>query len=238
MSKCSERRTLGSLANERIPLRATISAQIEKAIVDGTYHKGEQLPSEAQLCLQYGVSRVTIRSALQILESKGYVETRRGLGTVVASRGHAPLVSGGEIQSESQVIQVLELRMVFEKSIAGLAATRITEREIGQLQAIYHRMVETAGDPAAFADADFAFHEYLGDVTKNPYIQEAYKGMRINLASAMKRIVALMGTAHGIHDHALLLDAMKAHDKAQAERIMEQHILSTIGAIKQFHPNN
>ena len=226
------------MANERIPLRATISAQIEKAIVDGTYHKGEQLPSEAQLCLQYGVSRVTIRSALQILESKGYVETRRGLGTVVASRGHAPLVSGGEIQSESQVIQVLELRMVFEKSIAGLAATRITEREIGQLQAIYHRMVETAGDPAAFAEADFAFHEYLGDVTKNPYIQEAYKGMRINLASAMKRIVALMGTAHGIHDHALLLDAMKVHDKAQAERIMEQHILSTIDAIKQFHPND
>mgnify|MGYP002563958483 CR=1 FL=1 len=69
-------------------------------------------------------------------------------------------------------------------------------------------------------------------------IQEAYKGMRINLASAMKRIVALMGTAHGIHDHALLLDAMKAHDKAQAERIMEQHILSTIDAIKQYHPNN
>ncbi len=221
------------MVEARIPLRATISAKIEKAIVDGSYRKGELLPSEAQLCRQYDVSRITIRSALQILESKGLVQTQRGRGTVVASHGHAPLLSGGEISSMGQVIQILELRMVFEKSIAGLAATRITTQETTQLEEIYRGMVAHTSDLQRFAEEDFAFHEFLGDVTKNPYIQEAYKGMRINLSTAMRRIVALMGTAHGIHDHGLLLKAIKEHDKDQSERIMEAHVLSTIDAIKK-----
>lgn len=52
-------------------------------IKDGTYSVGETIPSEVQLCDMYGVSRSTIRQAMQSLVSEGYLEKRRRRGTVV-----------------------------------------------------------------------------------------------------------------------------------------------------------
>ncbi|MBM6813787.1 GntR family transcriptional regulator [Olsenella uli] len=52
-------------------------------IKDGTYPEGQTIPSELELAEMYGVSRPTIRQALQILVSDGYLEKRRRRGTVV-----------------------------------------------------------------------------------------------------------------------------------------------------------
>ena len=52
-------------------------------IKDGTYPEGQTIPSELELAEIYGVSRPTIRQALQILVSDGYLEKRRRRGTVV-----------------------------------------------------------------------------------------------------------------------------------------------------------
>lgn len=52
-------------------------------IKDGTYPEGQTIPSELELAEMYGVSRPTIRQALQILVNDGYLEKRRRRGTVV-----------------------------------------------------------------------------------------------------------------------------------------------------------
>lgn len=54
-------------------------------IKDGTYPLGETVPSELQLCEMYGVSRSTIRQAVQSLVTEGYLEKRKRRGTVVTS---------------------------------------------------------------------------------------------------------------------------------------------------------
>lgn len=64
-------------------LYTEIRDDIFKKISDGTYCEGDSIPSEIDLAAGYGVSRSTIRQALQLLVSEGYLERRKRRGTIV-----------------------------------------------------------------------------------------------------------------------------------------------------------
>lgn len=63
-----------------------ISNWLRERIEEGTYERDEKLPSENELCERFDVSRVTVRRALQTLESEGYIYRRQGLGSFVEER--------------------------------------------------------------------------------------------------------------------------------------------------------
>jgi GntR family transcriptional regulator len=69
-----------------LPLHEQISTWLRERIVSGTLEPHEQLPSEHELCKRFDVSRVTVRRALQTLESDGLIYRRQGLGSFVKDR--------------------------------------------------------------------------------------------------------------------------------------------------------
>jgi GntR family transcriptional regulator len=69
-----------------IPLHEQISSRLREEITTGTLPPESQLPSEHELCHAYGVSRVTVRRALQTLEADGLIFRRQGLGSFVCDR--------------------------------------------------------------------------------------------------------------------------------------------------------
>src|SRR5678810_1347444 len=68
-----ERKTLTEIAHQ----------ELQKAILGGTFRLGTQLPTEAELCEMFGVSRTVVREALRVLEDEGLVSRRHGVGTFV-----------------------------------------------------------------------------------------------------------------------------------------------------------
>ena len=58
---------------------------MKRAIEEERYRAGEKMPSETELEKMYGVSRITIRKAIDLLKNDGYVYVKQGLGTIVAS---------------------------------------------------------------------------------------------------------------------------------------------------------
>lgn len=68
------------------PIYVTISDDLRSQITGGTLAVGDQVPTEAALCERYGVSRMTVRQALDTLVTSGYVARRRGKGTFVISQ--------------------------------------------------------------------------------------------------------------------------------------------------------
>ena len=66
-------------------LAEEIVATLKSRIDDATYEPGSRLPTEAQLCEEFAVSRATVRSAIKELDVVGLVFTRQGLGTYVRS---------------------------------------------------------------------------------------------------------------------------------------------------------
>jgi GntR family transcriptional regulator len=72
-----------------VPLYRQLSERLAQAIVSGEYAAGAALPTEHALCETYGVSRITVRKALDELVGRRLVERRRGVGTFVAKDGGA-----------------------------------------------------------------------------------------------------------------------------------------------------
>lgn len=92
----------------RAPLAAQAAAAIRRAIVDGLWRIGSQLPSEPRLAAELGVSRATLREALRLLVSDGLLDRRHGVGTFVA-RLPAPTIERGidELVSLGEAIEQL-----------------------------------------------------------------------------------------------------------------------------------
>lgn len=89
----------------REPAHVRVSSRLRAEIRDGHWTPGEALPSEHELCERYGVSRTTVRRALQSLETSNLVHRRQGAGTFVAER---QLSHGlGDLRSFTQVIEDL-----------------------------------------------------------------------------------------------------------------------------------
>jgi GntR family transcriptional regulator len=75
-----------ALTKRRPPLADLVRNELKELIVSGKAPVGSRLPSEADLCDQYNVSRITLREAVQGLVQEGYVVRRQGSGTYVTRR--------------------------------------------------------------------------------------------------------------------------------------------------------
>lgn len=68
------------------PLYDQLKQKLREAINQGEYKQGEKLPNETELCDIYGVSRITVRKAIQELCDEGFLERKQGKGTFVMKK--------------------------------------------------------------------------------------------------------------------------------------------------------
>ncbi len=218
-------------------LRSQVYSQLKSQLMGGTWKAGEKLPSENELCITFGVSRVTVRAAIQQLEILGLVETKHGGGnfvkdfsTINAMDAFHPLI---QISENQDIITVLEYRKIIEKGTIGLVVPKITPKDIENLEETYSMMVALANtnESEKQANADHLFHYRLAQIAKNPIITKVYEIINVILSAAMVDIVELLGTELGLRYHRELIDALKSGDKALCESLMEAHIEETIQRI-------
>lgn len=218
-------------------LRSQVYMQLKSQLMEGVWKVGERLPSENELCTILGVSRVTVRAAIQQLEILGLVETKHGGGnfvkdfsTINALDAFHPLI---QISQNQDILTILEYRKIVEKGTIGLVVPGITPKDIESLEETYSTMVALAntGKSVEQAAADHLFHYRLALMTKNPIITKVYEIINVILSAAMVEIVDLLGTDLGLRYHRQLIDALKTGDKALCESLMEAHIEETMQRI-------
>ncbi|MDR2096618.1 MAG: FadR family transcriptional regulator [Treponema sp.] len=218
-------------------LRVQVYTQLKEKLTRGVWKIGERLPSESELCAQFGVSRVTVRAAIQQLEILGLVETKHGGGTFVRDFSSIekldtfhPLM---QVEKNRDLITVLEYRKIIEKGAMGLAHEKASAEDLNFLEETYTAMVNAEKDTAAYTRADLAFHYRLAEITRNPIIIKVYDILNDMLSTAMADIVHLLGRDLGLTYHRKLIDSLKKGDKNKSEALMEEHIEMTIQAIKK-----
>jgi GntR family transcriptional repressor for pyruvate dehydrogenase complex len=217
-------------------LRSQIYSNLKEKLMRGAWKEGEKLPSEQEFCSLFGVSRVTVRAALQQLEIMGLVETRQGEGTFVnefsISRTVDTLHPLFQLQQDQDLITVMEYRKIVEKGTIGLALEKINDDAIADLEKTCATITDKACSDEDYIQADFDFHYLLAKISNNSMIIKVYELIFEILFAAMRDIVHLAGRTGHIY-HRRIIDALKRGDKTECEAIMEEHIQRNIIVITE-----
>ena len=206
--------------------------QLQGQILAGAWKSGDKLPSENDLAAQFGVSRVTVRNALQKLSGLGLIETRFGEGSFVrgpeagaAFNQLVPMLYLGEETARD----VLTFRRMVEGPICEIACRRATDREIAALRAALDEMERAAagGDEAAFAGLDSAFHAQLAEMTRSRMMQQIYQVIDGAMQSAYRRAARRQSAQVALGWYRQAVDALEARDAARARQAIEQSLAQT-----------
>ncbi|WP_129126508.1 FadR/GntR family transcriptional regulator [Geomonas oryzae] len=147
-----------------------IAEQIRSSILAGEFNPGEKLPPERELAEMFGVSRPSVREALNILTSSGLVETYQGGGTLVRSlvenTAAMPLTELIRIDGD-RALDVIEVRKGMESWTAWYAATRALPEDIRRLEAVIDGMRKNLEELKHSEDFDAHFHMLVARATHN-----------------------------------------------------------------------
>jgi GntR family transcriptional repressor for pyruvate dehydrogenase complex len=215
--------------------------QIKVLIRDGRLKPGDRLPSERELCQQFGVSRVTVREALRVLEASGLVTIRVGahggafLTTPSAERlgeGLADLLSLAPLTASN----VTEARMVVELGILPLVVERATEEDVAALMAMVEEGAQALKEDRYEMGMSAAFHIRVAACTHNSAIEmlvQSFHGPLLMSLEQARAAAPLMGR-RGTDEHRKLAQAIAKRDLQTATAVMQTHINRTARRVKNL----
>lgn len=215
--------------------------RLEQCILEKQWLPGEKIPAENTLAQQLGVSRVTVRSALQRLASMGLVETRQGGGTYIKKQAEGEalqLLKPYLLQTRPDVKYFLEYRLAMEPEIAAMAAERATPQQLEQIRGHLARYLEAVGngDPGSIRFHDSQLHYAIAVASENPLIIQIYEIIKDIYSSNLNQIVSDVGTKAGIRYHRKIVDAIAMGNSADARTYMRKHLEETVQLYRQEHP--
>jgi GntR family transcriptional repressor for pyruvate dehydrogenase complex len=212
----------------RSTLPEEVANRLLMLIKEQELRPGDKLPAERNLARMMDVSRPVVREALRALALMRVVDIRRGDGTYITSLEPKQLISHLDFMFSKDsvaLVELLEARRVVEAGNVRLAALRVTESEVGELQDLVLSLADSIDDPDRFSELDIALHNAVCAAANNFLLLQF-----MNIVSTLGRVSrertgglrAVREAA--LRDHRRLLEALRAHDPDAAERAMLSHL--------------
>ncbi|MET8769274.1 FCD domain-containing protein [Streptomyces sp. NPDC004658] len=211
--------------------------QILQVVRLGLVPAGERLPAERELAERLGVSRVTLREVLKVLQDQGLVEARRGRygGTFVLPRPDA----GGEDElrrriAEADIEDVLRFREVLEVGAAGLCAAHGLAPE--RARRLREALDRTHEAPLTdYRRADTLLHLTLAELCGSPSLTAQYAAVRATVNDLLDCIPLLVrNLEHSQRQHTALVEAVLDGDADGAREIAREHCAGTAALLRGF----
>ncbi|MBN2568300.1 MAG: FadR family transcriptional regulator [Deltaproteobacteria bacterium] len=213
-------------------LAEEVGQRIKRSIFDGTFISGEKLPSEHDMAVQFGVSQITVRQAVRVLESAGIVYTKQGVeGGIFVAKADPTTVSSylSDMLRLKKVTQsdLFMSRFVFEPDIAATVTENWEKGDLKELEENIKlaRRTLSRGDGIGARVCNLTFHRILCSITKNPVIIFALNAVFDVLE---ENAFKLKLTDHMIHDeieeHSVLMKIISARDTNRVRVEMQKHI--------------
>lgn len=196
------------------PLRELVCENIRQAIIDGTFSPGERL-MEIQLADEMGVSRTPVREAIRKLELEGFVVMIPRRGTYVADI------------SIRDITEIYEIRTCLDVLAAGLAAERITDEELEQLNAYLVEIGKHVAnqDMDKIVEVDTAFHDVLYTASRNERLRTIINNLREQMTGIRGRSMSYPGRLiETMDEHRNLVDSIASRDVERAQHAARVHI--------------
>lgn len=209
--------------------------QIKQLITGGELKPGDKLLSERELADKLQVSRVSVREAIRALEMLGFIEIRQGEGTfvrdVAADDVIRPLAMFLAVERGS-LLDMFEVRRIFETATAGLAAERATDDEVAQIGLLLEKMKDRIehGDSEKGEEYDAAYHYAVAEATHNNLLIKLLRTVHeewsraVSAGSQQLLLDRANNAPRIIEQHTRVYEAIRAHDPATASQAMLEHV--------------
>ena len=215
--------------------RNNLSRDVEQVLLQriaaGVYRVGDRLPTERELGESLGVSRGSVREALNRLHSLGLIRIVRGRGggwfldmPDSATLSHAlslMLMVNGVTNAA-----LVEARIILAPPIAALAAERATAADIAELEALCD-MYEADRRSEAAHRAHLAFHLKLAETCGNPILQASMTPL-LHLVDTVANLARIARREDERFSFSRVLrgvvDAIKARDAEQARTLITEQV--------------
>lgn len=210
-------------------------------IADGDLKPGARLPSEGELCERLGVSRGPLREAIRTLSALGVIDTRHGSGSYVSELHAADLIRGlgltvGLLPLGS-IIELYEMRRALEAHAASLAAARIDDDTVAQLDELLSQL-EGVEDDEQISELDHEFHSTITEVAGNDALATLLDVLRGR--SRAYRIFSTEDAAQikvlSDAGHRAILRGLEARDPVAASAAAAGHVAQTEYWLRKHQP--
>jgi GntR family transcriptional repressor for pyruvate dehydrogenase complex len=223
-----------------------VADQLMKFISDGMVKMGDRLPSERELAEQMGVSRASVREALQQLEMQGMIEIVHGGGSVVRN------ITGQEIRKTielflerdpKRVLELAELRAFMEAWAAREAARNRTDAELETIRGYLEEMERDFEKGQIRYDVDFKYHTEIASATHNTIylhlIDNIYNLINYSIKIHHEEVFTGRDDQEKIlNHHRNVFNAIRDRNPDAAEVAMKEHLAFVVQEFKKkFFPD-
>lgn len=210
-----------------LTLSQKIERKIEEAIREKKILPGTKLPSEKELCAQFAVSRTALREALRRLSARGLIDIRKGSGIYITELKIEDAINSLHLFYDLRfnsdlILQIIEVRRLFEPEIARLAASNRTDADIKTLQKNLEDLKKCNPDNTQLeVDLINRFHMNLSKSTANPIVIISLEPV-YSLLPRMRNLI--YGNIEGEKEYTVkyqeeLISALKLKDGRKAHEV-------------------
>ena len=207
-----------------------------KQIAQGVFAPGSALPSEAELCDRFHVSRNVMREVIKVLSTKKLIDAKRHRGLFVMPQNQWNYLDADVLEwtleksaNPELIASLVEVRSLIEPTITRWAAERATAIDLVDIEANYNEMAANLTNYPAFQEADIRFHRAILMATHNVVIQQLS-----NAVSALQRAIFdltfISDSKHmalTMREHSDLFDAIRRKNPEAAELACHEMVVRT-----------
>lgn len=205
-------------------------------IADATWKVGEKIPSENELTRTLGVSRASVRLAIQQFIALGVLESFHGKGTFIVKNDLDALVSAADSVTETEcrdIEKILQFRAILEPESCYLAAENADQAVVDRLRNELNSLVASIGDSEEFVRHDMLFHMEIGRASGNPLLEKSLRDVFSQTVQNHRQINKIFGFKDGVYYHSLIVKAFESHDPKRARNLMAEHLNQALTLLRQ-----
>jgi GntR family transcriptional repressor for pyruvate dehydrogenase complex len=202
-------------------------------------HPGDRLDSERELAKKLGISRSSLREAIQVLQTQGRLVVKHGIGVFLLEDQEAEELRNSLRAAHHSIEELFQMREILEAPAVEWAAERRSEEQLEAIKRAAKALREAViQDPIDFDKVrllDMNFHLTIVKSAQNQFLNQTLGTLQEIMYRSMDNTLKLPGRIDASeHEHGVILEAIERRDPITARLTIIQHIHNARDAWIQY----
>ncbi len=203
---------------------------------------GDKLESERELARIIGISRPSLREAIQVLQAQGRLMVKHGVGVFILDEVTGEKMKDAYLSQRHTIEELFQMREILEAPAVEWAAERRTDDQLKEIKAALEKLrVALNQDPIDFdrvRELDMEFHLVIVRSAQNRFLNQTLGTLQEIMRHSMDNTLKLPGRIDQSEaEHRIILEAIETRDPIKARLMIIQHIHNARDAWAKFLKN-